>query len=343
MRVFPSKILATSIAPFGMVMKERSWQATSTDKYRFGFNGKEKDDEVSLEGGSYDFGERIYDGRLGRFLSLDRFAFKYPFYSPYLFAGNNPIAAIDIDGDSLYILFHVNSYDDKADNEMFYAAALTRKTDIERSKHFDPKKDKVVVIGISDVSDIKAQTENTVNENSKTYGKTQEVGVWSHAGLNGPVGSEPTTNSPLFEGSNQMELAGWGDINFNWANKGEGCIAGFYGCKTGVNPKGEEISFSTSVSDLANFENVTVLGQTSSSFPSKYVNFRENSESGDGNFVDGKEKGKIVFRRTYMVGGVRSRNDLNGNEQNKALPLRKSKNGVGKTDGYQSGDKKVGN
>ena len=25
--------------PFGMVMKERSWEATSTDKYRFSFNG----------------------------------------------------------------------------------------------------------------------------------------------------------------------------------------------------------------------------------------------------------------------------------------------------------------
>ena len=50
-----------------MVMKERSWEATSTDKYRFSFNGKEKDDEVSVDGGSYDFGDRNDDIKNGIF------------------------------------------------------------------------------------------------------------------------------------------------------------------------------------------------------------------------------------------------------------------------------------
>ena len=41
---------------------------------------------------------RIYDPRLGRFLSVDPIGKKFPFYTPYQFAGNKPIIAIDLDG-----------------------------------------------------------------------------------------------------------------------------------------------------------------------------------------------------------------------------------------------------
>jgi len=41
---------------------------------------------------------RIYDPRLGRFLSVDPITKKYPELTPYQFASNTPIRAIDIDG-----------------------------------------------------------------------------------------------------------------------------------------------------------------------------------------------------------------------------------------------------
>ena len=67
--------------------------------YRFAFNGKEKDDEGMGGGGStYDYGFRIYNEQIGRFLSVDPLAKKYPWYTPYQFAGNTPIQAIDLDG-----------------------------------------------------------------------------------------------------------------------------------------------------------------------------------------------------------------------------------------------------
>ncbi len=66
--------------------------------YRYGFNGKEKDDEVKGAGNQYDYGFRIYDPRLGRFLSVDPLTKSFPFYSPYHFAGNSPILHIDLDG-----------------------------------------------------------------------------------------------------------------------------------------------------------------------------------------------------------------------------------------------------
>jgi len=82
--------------PFGSLMPERHWQSTS---YRFGFNGKERDKEGMGGGGStYDYGFRIYNGQIGRFLSVDPIAKNFPFYSPYQFAGNKPIIAIDLDG-----------------------------------------------------------------------------------------------------------------------------------------------------------------------------------------------------------------------------------------------------
>lgn len=73
--------------------------SAGTKPYRYGFNGKENDFEVkNIGGSSYDFGARIYDPRLARFLSVDPLASKYPYLSSYLFAENTPIMAIDLDG-----------------------------------------------------------------------------------------------------------------------------------------------------------------------------------------------------------------------------------------------------
>ena len=51
-------------------------------------------------GNSYDFGARILDPRVGRFLSLDPLMSSFPWQSPYVFAGNDPIRFIDTDEGS---------------------------------------------------------------------------------------------------------------------------------------------------------------------------------------------------------------------------------------------------
>ncbi len=67
--------------------------------YRYGFNGKEKDDDIAgTTGAVYDYGFRVYDARIAKFLSVDPLTGKYPWYTPYQFAGNTPIEAIDLDG-----------------------------------------------------------------------------------------------------------------------------------------------------------------------------------------------------------------------------------------------------
>jgi RHS repeat-associated protein len=66
--------------------------------YRFGFNGKEKVDEVYGDANAYDFGARLYDPRIGRWLAVDPLAMKYPFVSPYVFTLNSPLIFVDPDG-----------------------------------------------------------------------------------------------------------------------------------------------------------------------------------------------------------------------------------------------------
>ena len=86
-----------------MPMPGRNYQ--SSNKYRYGFNGKEKDDEGLGGGGStYDYGFRIYNPALGKFLSVDPLTRKYAMLTPYQFASNMPIAAIDLDGLEAYIV-----------------------------------------------------------------------------------------------------------------------------------------------------------------------------------------------------------------------------------------------
>jgi RHS repeat-associated protein len=73
--------------------------AVKESGYRFTFNGMEKDDEVKGVGNSLDFGARIYDSRLGRFLSIDKLFKESAFQSPYVFAGNSPTYCIDKNGN----------------------------------------------------------------------------------------------------------------------------------------------------------------------------------------------------------------------------------------------------
>jgi RHS repeat-associated protein len=66
--------------------------------YRYGFNGKENDNEVKGEENQQDYGTRIYDPRLGRFLSVDPLSKAFSSWAPYSYAMNRPIDGIDLDG-----------------------------------------------------------------------------------------------------------------------------------------------------------------------------------------------------------------------------------------------------
>jgi len=99
----PKVISTTDYYAFGSPMPGRDYNSID---YRYGFNGKEKDNEVKGNGNSLDFGARMYDSRLGRWLSMDPLASKYSGWSAYNYTLNNPIYFVDPDGED--VLVHKN-------------------------------------------------------------------------------------------------------------------------------------------------------------------------------------------------------------------------------------------
>ena len=94
---FSAEVMAyADYDPFGSLLPGRNY---SSDSYRFGFQGQEKDDEIHDDPGtSYAFEYRMHDPRVGRFLSIDPLAAKYPWNSPYAFAENKVIQFIELEG-----------------------------------------------------------------------------------------------------------------------------------------------------------------------------------------------------------------------------------------------------
>ena len=120
---------------FGMAIQGRKYQASN--RYRYGFNGKENDPETFGTGsGTQDYGMRIYNPALGKFLSVDPLAQKYPFASPYAFCLNNPILFIDKDGREVFI------YGADAGKAV---AALQTKTSLQLS--YDAKTGQLTALG----------------------------------------------------------------------------------------------------------------------------------------------------------------------------------------------------
>lgn len=86
-----------------MQIQSRSY--TAPDKsYRYGFNGQEYDHQIMGYGHCLNFGSRVFDSRLCKWLSVDPKAIKYPGFSTYGFAGNRPIISIDVDGKDYEII-----------------------------------------------------------------------------------------------------------------------------------------------------------------------------------------------------------------------------------------------
>jgi RHS repeat-associated protein len=81
-----------------VLLNERTSTILGNERFRYGFQNQEMDDEVKGDGNSVNYQYRMHDTRLGRFFAIDPLAGKYPFYSPYAFSGNRVIDAIELEG-----------------------------------------------------------------------------------------------------------------------------------------------------------------------------------------------------------------------------------------------------
>ncbi len=82
--------------PFGMLLPDRN--GSEADKYRYGFQGQEIDQDIKGEGNSVNYKYRMHDPRVGRFFAVDPLASKYPHNSVYAFSENRVIDGIELEG-----------------------------------------------------------------------------------------------------------------------------------------------------------------------------------------------------------------------------------------------------
>jgi RHS repeat-associated protein len=70
----------------------------SSNSYRYGFQGQEKDDELKGEGNSLNYTYRMHDPRVGRFFATDPMESVFTWNSPYAFSENDVISHVELEG-----------------------------------------------------------------------------------------------------------------------------------------------------------------------------------------------------------------------------------------------------
>ena len=192
--------------PYGMLQPDRHWQS---EGYRYGFNGKEMDNDWNDggvagngTGNVYDYGFRIYDPRLGRFMSVDPLAPEYPWYTPYQYAGNMPIKFIDRDGlepaprggegggdDNQNFEVIVEEKSSESEGGVFY------REKVENPVHLDSRK-------TYDVAGREVKTEYYDGSIKKTSSILPGITVWGGWSENKPFGVTKEQMKELFPKSN---------------------------------------------------------------------------------------------------------------------------------------------
>ncbi len=106
--------------PFGEVFIE---ERNNTWNTPYLFNAKEYDEET----GMYYYGARYYDPRISLWMSVDRFAEKYPNSTPYAYCLGNPLKFTDINGDTLDVRNSRGAYLFTLDNHQANRTNITAK------------------------------------------------------------------------------------------------------------------------------------------------------------------------------------------------------------------------
>jgi len=178
----------TQYYPSGLPWKYNSGDNPGSQPYKF--NGC-----VFIEMHGYDvsdLGNRGVYHAINRFTSVDRFAEKFPWQSPYVFAGNNPVNYIDVNGDSIWI-----SYNDTNGQQqrLLYTNGMTYGGN-----------DKIVAQQITSLNSMN-NTKNGAKVLSELSNSTNNFNVTNKQSSNGTAGFNGFVNGGgelLMNGSNDV-------------------------------------------------------------------------------------------------------------------------------------------
>ena len=91
---------STKAQGFPLTLHDVMGDSRNTGLQPYKYIGKELDRTHGLDW--YDHGARHYDPVTGRWNVMDALAEKYYPWSPYVSCGDDPVGAVDIDGDSIF-------------------------------------------------------------------------------------------------------------------------------------------------------------------------------------------------------------------------------------------------
>ncbi|WP_271784931.1 hypothetical protein [Aquimarina algiphila] len=191
----------------------------------------------------------------------------------------------------LLLIFYID--EDHKGNTLMAEVAQTRLKNIKNSDWYDSNIHKVHCPPIQSIDEII----KIVPKYYKKYGGKEkvvvkEIGVVSHSGGDGPISYETEIKiCPIKDWPHQMDMCGWEQIELTWAKEDPICV--FYGCNSGRKNNG----FAMRISKLSNFRDVEVWGQSTSSFPSFYPDYRVTS------LARSMGTGWDIRGHSYLVGG----------------------------------------
>ena len=203
----------------------------------------------------------------------------------------------------LFLLFWV------AENDVgkpMFAAAKTRLINLKTADDYDEHIHKIHCPPLDKFTEIQTIINNWIhNYGGPKKAEVVEVSFFSHAGGDGPMIYSSLKNGTPPEmlikerKPSQMTLEYWGKINFFWANSARLI---FFGCNSASVSIGFD-NFSKNISQCENCKNITVIGQTTASYPSFYPDVRSTTiwRNGPVGWTIGP---------TYMVAGNRRQSYL---------------------------------